>query len=89
MRRLTALVDSCLLLTVRARSARLPDWILHSLENGAPGAAVDAHGPAARATADALKAALPDALTGHSGPPAPQGPAHSDGSAAAAELVAA
>ncbi|NUP42258.1 MAG: hypothetical protein HOY76_35825, partial [Streptomyces sp.] len=56
MRRLTALVDSCLLLTVRARSARLPDWILHSLENGAPGAAVDAHGPAARATADALKA---------------------------------
>ncbi|MGW5350826.1 glycoside hydrolase family 3 N-terminal domain-containing protein [Streptomyces sp. NPDC004031] len=92
MRRLTALVDSCLLPTVRGRGGRLPDWILHSLENGAPGAAVDAQGTAARATAQALKAALPDALTGHAGPPPvrrPEHPARTDGCAAAAELVAA
>lgn len=87
LRRLTALVDSCLLPTVRGREGRLPDWILRSLESGSPGAAVAAHGTdEARATAEALKAALPDALTGHAGPP-PRG--YGDGSAAAAELVAA
>lgn len=84
VRRLSALVDSCLLPTVHGRHGRLPEWILRGLENGTPGAAVEARGPAARATADALRAALPDALTGHPGPsPEP------DGNAAAADLVAA
>ncbi|MFG1810812.1 glycoside hydrolase family 3 N-terminal domain-containing protein [Streptomyces sp. NPDC049040] len=85
LRRLTTLVDSCLLPTARERRGRLPEWILRSLESGTPGAAVDARGPAARATADALRAALPDALTGHHGPDLPG----SSGSAAAADLVAA
>lgn len=86
MRRLTALVDSCLLPTVRQHHGRLPEWILRGLESGTPGAAVDAQGPAARATADALRAALPDALTGH---PGPGGPGGGDGITAAAGLVAA
>ncbi|MDD1059280.1 hypothetical protein NMG29_13845 [Streptomyces cocklensis] len=83
MRRLTALVDSCLLPTVRGRHGRLPEWVLRGLENGTPGAAVEA-----RATADALRATLPDALTGHPGAPARH---HADGggNAAAAGLVAA
>ncbi|SHL47514.1 glycoside hydrolase family 3 N-terminal domain-containing protein [Actinacidiphila paucisporea] len=85
LRRLTALVDSCLLPTVRGRHGRLPEWILRGLDNGTPGVAVDTQGPAARATADALRAALPDALTGHPGP-ARQG---AGGDAAAAGLVAA
>lgn len=84
VRRLTALVDSCLLPTVRGRHGRLPEWILRGLENGTPGAAVDARGPAARTTAEALRAALPDALTGHPGPEPGGG-----GDAAAADLVAA
>lgn len=85
LHRLAALVDSCLLPTVRGRDGRLPEWILRTLESGTPGAAVDVQGPAARATSDALRAALPDALTGHAGPPRPGG----GGSAAARELVTA
>ena len=81
--KLAVLVDSCLLPSVSGTGKRLPDWILRGLERGTPGAAVPAHGPAARAAADALRAALPDALTGHPGPAAPDG-----GEAAAAALVA-
>ena len=84
LHRLAALVDSCLLPTVRGRDGRVPDWILRSLDRGTPGAVVEARGAAARTAADALRAALPDALTGHPGPPRPGG-----GNAAAAELVAA
>ena len=84
LHRLAGLIDSCLLPTVGGRGAPLPDWILRALEGGTPGVAVQAPGVAARATADALRAALPDALTGHPGPHRPGG-----GSAAAAELVAA
>ncbi|MBM9439352.1 glycoside hydrolase family 3 N-terminal domain-containing protein [Actinacidiphila bryophytorum] len=83
LRRLTALVDSCLLPTVRGRHERLPEWVMRSLENGTPGAAVDT-----RETADALRAALPDALTGHPGDPA-RHEAEGGGNAAAADLVAA
>lgn len=82
LHRLAALVDSCLLPAVDGEAARLPDWILRGLERGTPGATVHARGPAARSTADAVRAALPDALTGHPGPQRPGG-----GSAAAAELV--
>jgi Glycosyl hydrolase family 3 N terminal domain len=82
--RLAVLVDSCLLPSVRGSAGPLPEWILRGLERGTPGAAVHADGAAARKTARALRAALPDALTGHPGPPAA-----SDGSTAAAELVAA
>ena len=82
--RLAVLVDSCLLPSVRGSAGRLPEWILRGLERGTPGAAVHADGAAARKAARALRAALPDALTGHPGPPAA-----SDGSTAAAELVAA
>lgn len=84
LHRLAVLVDSCLLPSVSGEGERLPDWILRGLERGTPGAAVHARGPAARAASDALRAALPDALTGHPGPHRPGG-----GSAAAAELVAA
>lgn len=84
LHRLAVLVDSCLLPSVDGHDEQLPDWILRGLERGTPGAAVHAYGPAARATSDALRAALPDALTGHPGPRRPGG-----GSAAAAELVAA
>ncbi|WP_322899728.1 glycoside hydrolase family 3 N-terminal domain-containing protein, partial [Actinacidiphila rubida] len=82
--RLAVLVDSCLLPTVSGSGDRLPDWILHGLERGTPGAAVDAGcAAAARRAARALRAALPGALAGHTGPrPAV------DGTAAAAELVA-
>jgi len=83
LRRLTALVDSCLLPTVRGRHERLPEWVMRSLENGTPGAAVDT-----RETADALRAALPDALAGHPGDPA-RHEAEGGGNAAAADLVAA
>jgi hypothetical protein len=87
VRRLTALVDACLLPTVRSQGGRVPDWILRGLESGAPGAAVQGGGPGARAAAEALRAAQPDALTGHAGPPHP---ADGDsGGAAAAALVAA
>jgi Glycosyl hydrolase family 3 N terminal domain len=82
LHRLAVLVDSCLLPSVRGVGERLPDWILRGLERGTPGAAVHAHGPAARAATDALRAALPDALTGHPGPLRPAG-----GEAAAAALV--
>jgi hypothetical protein len=84
LHRLGALVDSCLLPSVAAMDGRLPDWLLRGLERGTPGATVHAYGPAARATTDAVRAALPDALTGHPGPRQAGG-----GSAAAAELVAA
>ena len=87
LHRLASLVESCLLPSVKGHDGhdgRLPDWLLRCLERGAPGAAVHAYGPAARATADALREALPDALTGHPGPRR-----HGDGAAAAAELVAA
>lgn len=84
MHRLTVLVDSCVLPAVDGRGG-LPDWILRGLERGTPGAAVHAYGPAARAASDALRAALPDALTGHPGAHRPA----DGGSAAAAELVAA
>lgn len=97
--RLAVLVDSCLLPAVRGGGARLPEWILRGLERGTPGAAVHAYGPAARAVADAVRAVLPDALTGRSGhadgPEYPGGPGRpsylshlADGSTAAAELVA-
>jgi hypothetical protein len=84
LHRLAGLIDSCLLPTVGGRGAPLPDWILRALDRGTPGVAIHVAGDAARATADALRAALPDALTGHPGPERPGG-----GSAAAAELVAA
>ncbi|WP_329181185.1 glycoside hydrolase family 3 N-terminal domain-containing protein [Streptomyces sp. NBC_01477] len=87
LRRLTALVDSCLLPTVRGRHERLPEWILRGLESGTPGAAVDGQGPAARATTEALRAALPDALAGLPGVRDPD--RAGGGSAAAADLVAA
>jgi hypothetical protein len=86
VRRLAALVDSCLLPTVRGRHGRLPEWLLRGLGNGMPGAVVDAQGSQARATADALRAALPDALIGHRGA---QDRHPADGNAAAAGLVAA
>lgn len=82
--RLAVLVDSCLLPSLDGQRARLPDWFLRGLERGTPGAAVHAYGPAARATAAALRAALPDALAGHPGPDLA-----GSGDAAAAELVAA
>ncbi|WNI19102.1 glycoside hydrolase family 3 N-terminal domain-containing protein [Actinacidiphila sp. ITFR-21] len=84
LHRLATLVDSCLLPSIEGRHGTLPDWLLRGLERGTPGAAVHAYGPAARATTDAVRAALPDALTGHPGPRRPGG-----GSAAAAELVTA
>ncbi|MFC4031436.1 glycoside hydrolase family 3 N-terminal domain-containing protein [Streptomyces polygonati] len=84
LHRLATLVDSCLLPSVEGDDGRLPDWLLRRLERGTPGAAVHAYGTAARATTDAVRAALPDALTGHPGPRR-----KGDGSAAAAELVAA
>jgi hypothetical protein len=83
VRRLAVLVDSCLLPSVSGGAVRLPDWILRGLERGTPGIAVHAYGPAARSAASALRAALPDALTGHPGPRGAVG-----GRAAAAELVA-
>ncbi|MEE4542287.1 glycoside hydrolase family 3 N-terminal domain-containing protein [Streptomyces sp. V4-01] len=83
VRRLTVLVDSCLLPSVSGAAGRLPDWILRGLERGTPGIAVHAYGSAARSAASALRAALPDALTGHPGPRRAVG-----GRAAAAELVA-
>jgi hypothetical protein len=81
LHRLAVLVDSCLLPSVGGNCERLPDWILRGLERGTPGAAVHAYGAAARAATGALRAALPDALTGHFGPRTP-----GDGDAAAAEL---
>lgn len=82
LHRLAVLVDSCLLPSVSGKDERLPDWILRGLERGTPGAAVHAYGRAARATTAALRAALPDALTGHPGPLRPTG-----GDEAAAALV--
>ncbi|MET9221872.1 glycoside hydrolase family 3 N-terminal domain-containing protein [Streptomyces sp. NPDC088197] len=84
LHRLAVLVDSCLLPAVDGADERLPDWILRGLERGTPGVAVHARGQAARKASDTLRAALPDALTGHPEPHRPGG-----GSAAAAELMAA
>ncbi|WP_037914793.1 glycoside hydrolase family 3 N-terminal domain-containing protein [Actinacidiphila yeochonensis] len=64
--RLAVLVDSCLLPSVSG--PRLPEWVLRGLERGTPGAAVHGDGPAARAAADALRSALPDALTARPDP---------------------
>lgn len=85
LHRLAVLVDSCLLPSVGGSGAPLPEWILRGLERGTPGAAVHAYGAAARAAADTLRAALPDALTGHCGT---VGTA-AEGGAVAAELMAA
>lgn len=81
LHRLAVLVDSCLLPSVGGRG-EVPEWILRGLERGTPGAAVHAYGEAARVAAGALRAVLPDALTGHPGPRHRAG-----GSAAAAALV--
>lgn len=83
LHRLAVLVDSCLLPSVDGRADAVPEWILRGLERGTPGVAVHAYGAAARAASDALRAAVPDALTGHPGPHRSGG-----GRAAAAELVA-
>jgi hypothetical protein len=89
LHRLAVLVDSCVLPSVRGTGPHLPEWIRRGLERGTPGAAVHAYGPAARAASDAVRAALPDALTGHLGPAGPPGPAGPLGAATAAELLAA
>ncbi|MFJ2958191.1 glycoside hydrolase family 3 N-terminal domain-containing protein [Streptomyces sp. NPDC087270] len=86
LHRLAVLVDSCLLPSVNGGGSPLPEWILRGLERGTPGAAVHAYEPAAaRAAADAVRAALPDALTAHCGP---VGAAVGGGAAAAASMAA-
>ncbi|SEG89866.1 Glycosyl hydrolase family 3 N terminal domain-containing protein [Actinacidiphila yanglinensis] len=88
LHRLAVLVDSCLLPSVRGGAPELPEWILRGLERGTPGVAVHADGTAARAASDAVRAAVPDALTGHPGPRGGTQNGTQNGSAAAAELMA-